>query len=46
MFYKDYLPITRRNDLCVLSECIANLFFLLAATDLRAKLKIKLRSIV
>ena len=27
MFYKDYLPITRRNDLCVLSECIANLFF-------------------
>ena len=22
MFYKDYLPIVRRDDFCVLSECI------------------------
>ena len=22
MFYKDYLPLIRRDDLCVLSECI------------------------
>ena len=22
MFYKDYLPIIRHNDLCALSECI------------------------
>ena len=22
MFYKDYLPIIRRDDLCILSECI------------------------
>ena len=22
MFYKDYLPVVRRDDLCALSECI------------------------
>jgi len=31
MFYKDYLPVNRRNDLCTLKECIVseiNIFYL------------------
>ena len=43
MFYKDYLPVTRRDELRALSECIIteinwgkNLYFLLPFIDLQS----------
>ena len=53
MFYKDYLLVIRRDDLCPLTECIVTkikfgkkYIFLLATIDLRAKLQMNLRIIV
>ena len=53
MFYKDYLLVIRRDDLCPLTECIVTkikfgkkYIFLLATIDLRAKLQMNLRAIV
>ena len=52
-FYKDYLPIIGRDDLCALSECIVtkiklekNPYFLLAIIDLQVKFQMNLRTIV
>ena len=53
MFYKDYLPVIGRDDLCALSECIVtkiklekNPYFLLAIIDLQVKFQMNLRTIV
>ena len=53
MFYKDYLPVIRRDDLCALTECIVvesirgqNLYFLLVIIDFQIKLLMNLRATV
>ena len=53
MFYKGYLRVIRRNDLCALSECIVteiklgkNQYLLLAIIDLQVKLQMNWRTIV
>ena len=53
MSYKDYLPITRHDDLCALSECIVteielrkNQYFLLSTIDLQVKLQMNAKTIV
>ena len=53
MFYKGYLRVIRRNDLCALSACIVtkiklgkNQYFLLAIIDLQVKLQMNWRTIV
>ena len=52
MFYKGYLPVTRHDDLCALTECIVvevnlgakSLFFVII--DLQVKLLMNLRATV
>ena len=53
MSYKDYLPITRHDDLCALSEFIVteielrkNQYFLLSIIDLQVKLQMNAKTIV
>ena len=53
MSYKDYLPITRHDDLFALSECIVteielrkNQYFLLSIIDLQVKLQMNAKTIV
>ena len=43
MFYKDYSPIIRKDDLCILQECLV-VAFLLVFIDLHVKTKTSLNS--
>ena len=53
MFYKDYLPVMRHDDLCALTDALLwrliwgqHLYFLLVIINLQVKLLMNLRATV